>query len=186
MWDGTRTNSRLNVIAPISIHPSRVGWDLAHVHDGLRGCISIHPSRVGWDRRHRRQRRKSADFNPPIPCGMGLYLAEVASGFFQFQSTHPVWDGTRALHRWIYFSSISIHPSRVGWDIVVIRRVVGVVISIHPSRVGWDYSNVSSSFQKCEFQSTHPVWDGTCAGKLWAGSEKNFNPPIPCGMGPAP
>ena len=78
----------------ISIHPSRVGWDLHHMHningaqlfqsthpvwDGTvgggvpmrKGEISIHPSRVGWDGNERFVWYAIEHFNPPIPCGMG-------------------------------------------------------------------------------------------------------------------
>ena len=56
--------------------------------------ISIHPSRVGWDL---------------ITLCFGLE-------FSLFQSTHPVWDGTRAEKGGGGDMAISIHPSRVGWD----------------------------------------------------------------------
>ena len=59
--------------------------------------------------------------------------------YTEFQSTHPVWDGTAAAQGYTVVQTISIHPSRVGWD---------------PPRSGI-YSSRS------EFQSTHPVWDGT-------------------------
>ena len=147
-----------------------------------------------------------SDFNPPIPCGMGLGghngAVQVASisihpsrvGWDRrnhqrkttatiFQSTHPVWDGTP--------SSTS---ARNDND-----------ISIHPSRVGWDQCDQRRALQSHLFQSTHPVWDGTpllaCSRSLahisihpsrvgWdrlcyssARSPAHFNPPIPCGMG---
>ena len=56
---------------------------------------------------------------------------------------------------------ISIHPSRVGWDKGAVQLDADQLISIHPSRVGWD-----------------------TARPAHAGREQNFNPPIPCGMGP--
>ena len=36
-------------------------------------------------------------------------------------------------------------------------------ISIHPSRVGWDIMDDVRSVVHQLFQSTHPVWDGTQA-----------------------
>ena len=36
----------------------------------------------------------------------------------KFQSTHPVWGGTRPKQIVIRVSEISIHPPRVGWDVV--------------------------------------------------------------------
>ena len=127
--------------------------------------------------------RSSIYFNPPIPCGMGLYAIAFA--------THD--------------ASISIHPSRVGWDYNTwLRRKVGG-ISIHPSRVGWDPPTTPPRAFPLKFQSTHPVWDGTL-GKVFdrqrilisihpsrvgwddemgtcARRPPYFNPPIPCGMG---
>ena len=41
----------------------------------------------------------------------GLDLVEVI-----FQSTHPVWDGTKIIQGTYGYIDISIHPSRVGWD----------------------------------------------------------------------
>ena len=34
-------------------------------------------------------------------------------------------------------------------------------ISIHPSRVGWDVELKTLRLGQLVFQSTHPVWDGT-------------------------
>ncbi len=101
--------------------------------------ISIHPSRVGWDQITRRQSSPLADFNPPIPCGMGLDATGVT----------------------LARVDISIHPSRVGWDGLFcatrcklrdfnppipcgmgpssqVSLLTMIGISIHPSRVGWD------------------------------------------------
>ena len=53
-----------------STHPV---WDgTAYSIEGLSfQQISIHPSRVGWDLARRSAVHGAADFNPPIPCGMG-------------------------------------------------------------------------------------------------------------------
>ena len=167
----------------ISIHPSRVGWDAEDclddaaaelfqsthpVWDGTsvdffrcRLCvISIHPSRVGWDSGNDHNDPTCRDFNPPIPCGMGLVVDHVVllSLYFnppipcgmgpsriatlefvdKFQSTHPVWDGTVVAARQPLYLDISIHPSRVGWDDALRGKLWVGSISIHPSRVGWD------------------------------------------------
>ena len=115
----------------------------------------------------RLDRNPNTDFNPPIPCGMGhafdiatesfrvisihpsrvgwdFAAVHVVSSKFEFQSTHPVWDGT--LRR--------LYPFQTGH------------ISIHPSRVGWDICRRISATNHRTFQSTHPVWDGT-AGSWW-------------------
>ena len=139
-----------------------------------------------WDGTPRAQQIKHAhsDFNPPIPCGMGLQHCRMLLEPCEFQSTHPVWDGTGALSRapcaisdfnppipcgmgrravlqQARQSTISIHPSRVGWDCAVLSLVRVAGISIHPSRVGWDLTSASVGRRGYPFQSTHPVWDGT-------------------------
>ena len=102
--------------------------------------------------------------------------------------------------------SISIHPSRVGWDRSGSGWGLGrAPISIHPSRVGWDSHARSCPHARHNFNppipcgmgpacspkpcdghpiSIHPSrvgWDCNTAGCCW--SHVNFNPPIPCGMG---
>ena len=51
MGRGAREPSQ--TLVPISIHPSRVGWDMVDAETWLTGDISIHPSRVGWDSERR-------------------------------------------------------------------------------------------------------------------------------------
>ncbi len=142
VWDGTSETRGDEMSVPISIHPSRVGWDPSMRIWFRSSPISIHPSRVGWD----------------YPPGFHIYRAS------QFQSTHPVWDGTRLIIDYSMTWGISIHPSRVGWDLqrdldVFVKRIfqsthpvwdgtridsciaVAFVISIHPSRVGWDFQS---------------------------------------------
>ena len=70
---------------------------------------------------------------------MGRSDSEYVYQLFEFQSTHPVWDGTLFLATHAFAWLISIHPSRVGWDKVTNGR----------TKYQW------------VFQSTHPVWDGT-------------------------
>ena len=61
------------------------------------------------------------DFNPPTPHGVGLAFELRAANFtLVFQSTHPAWGGTS--QNALYFSQaivISIHPPRMGWDLIV-------------------------------------------------------------------
>ena len=122
---------------------------------------STHPV---WDGTAVKLGKKEAQsyFNPPIPCGMGQNTATTAITAQAFQSTHPVWDGTGL--------------ANVTWALVS--------ISIHPSRVGWDLSLTNTNPSELLFQSTHPVWDGTCCYLQINAVFLNFNPPIPCGMGP--
>ncbi len=81
--------------------------------------------------------------------------------YTEFQPTHPVWGETN-------YTDTSRH---------------GVTISIHPSRVGWDTLSLSVDMERKRFQSTHPVWDGTRIPHLQSLAKYDFNPPIPCGMG---
>ena len=153
-----------------------------------------------------RQRRSRHNFNPPIPCGMGLYHLK-KSGIVD----------------------ISIHPSRVGWDSTGARSFRRLRYFNPPIPCGM---GPSGSFCSCiaasnfnppipcgmgqrlmvispdssSFQSTHPVWDGTViilqrkcvSGQIsihpsrvgWDAlingavvAVTDFNPPIPCGMG---
>ena len=105
------------LLSDISIHPSRVGWDAEVVDLQTIYFISIHPSRVGWDNHSWRLSCGLIYFNPPIPCGMGPDVIDKIAQAFGFQSTHPVWDGTHLLDQCFTNVLISIHPSRVGWDL---------------------------------------------------------------------
>ena len=116
VWDGTQEQRAAGMAAQISIHPSRVGWDRKlHPREPER-IISIHPSRVGWDCGKTPRSSRRPDFNPPIPCGMGLSDPASVLTNAVFQSTHPVWDGTLPSDTTKTDTAISIHPSRVGWD----------------------------------------------------------------------
>ena len=110
--------------------------------------ISIHPSRVGWDLVRSFPRPLPSYFNPPIPCGMGHPdLGRVIEENI-FQSTHPVWDGTSqclTCAQWRRFQST--HPVWDGTHNHVARSDF-LLISIHPSRVGWD------SYLRCRRTST--------------------------------
>ena len=125
----------------ISIHPSRVGWDAFEISSILSSGTfqSTHPV---WDGTSRPMIFPvlSCNFNPPIPCGMGRR--------YPFWCIGPLY--------------ISIHPSRVGWDLWTTGKKPYIMkISIHPSRVGWDCDKFLRNIIAVRFQSTHPVWDGT-------------------------
>ena len=159
---GQNQRQRGSVGRNISIHPSRVGWDLSWTTlrslsqyfnppipcgmgqeeaDGVVLSDNFNPPiPCGMGPRQRKRISTTAvHFNPPIPCGMGLsalYSASLSRFDFNppipcgmgpdsevitivggvFQSTHPVWDGTWGDKKVADLSSISIHPSRVGWD----------------------------------------------------------------------
>ena len=117
---------------------------------------------------------------------MGWDYGENGHGYGEwiFQSTHPVWDGTRLVRLVTYFSALfqSTHPVWDGTQETA-NDVRKQHISIHPSRVGWDPVSIWLCVSPPEFQSTHPVWDGTVAGEIDLPCWADFNPPIPCGMG---
>ena len=135
-------------------------------------------------RARRRDTRSATRFQSTHPVWDGTDFPGVLQAVYKFQSTHPVWDGTIPAMIACNASSISIHPSRVGWDALHtypdpsyihfnppipcgmgpgqgFSRGFTESISIHPSRVGWDQWLVVSRLKKDRFQSTHPVWDGT-------------------------
>ena len=145
----------------ISIHPSRVGWDAGTEGDPWALAISIHPSRVGWDMECSSDEQLLAHFNPPIPCGMGLGAIWTTAILSTFQSTHPVWDGTKG----------GVTILRDGY------------ISIHPSRVGWDGNKSHSLPHHCYFNPPIPCGMGPPAPLNTPATPCYFNPPIPCGMG---
>ena len=65
-------------------------------------------------------------------------------------------------------SHISIHPPRVGWDVVSNVVPAHGVISIHPPRVGWDHTRFILFFTRPI--SIHPPrvgWDGKIRGPVW-------------------
>ena len=70
------------------------------------------------------------------------------------------WDTGRA--GGFLYTIISIHPPLVGWDSHTISTHFSMVISIHPPLVGWDTPSSEICSHFFAFQSTHPLWGGTC------------------------
>ena len=124
-----------------------------------------------------------------------------------FQSTHPVWGGTRHPIHHTPVNQISIHPPRVGWDYLYFKYVVdprkfqsthpvwggtpplarsdlGLIISIHPPRVGWDYPGGPMPAAPSYFNPPTPCGVGQRKVEIMLNIE-NFNPPTPCGVGPS-
>ena len=163
VW-GRTAGVSINVCnALISIHPPRTGWDIHCRSAARKSVISIHPPRVGWDCGGGVAGALLWDFNPPTPCGVGLFGSCNSSQALicisihpprvgwdsrrfatsqtlpRFQSTHPVWGGTLRVAHHLDHLLISIHPPRVGWDDAgEDRSGASAQISIHPPRVGWD------------------------------------------------
>ena len=123
-----------------------------------------------------------------------------------FQSTRPLRGGTRSLigsppvgyisihpplagrdaASDIFFlvSDISIHPPLVGRDWSSYADQIRAIISIHPPLVGRDVPVYSSVLSPEPFQSTRPLWGGTCRYTAPCCRRSHFNPPAPCGAGP--
>ena len=178
LWGGDKDLS-------ISIHPPRVGWDIAHhlrgdgaairfqsthpVWGGTRldcprwgrGTISIHPPRVGWDGFGPMKPTNADNFNPPTPCGVGLTSGAGIGEVPIFQSTHPVWGGTSC--------HVSCSPSIPNFN--------------PPTPCGVGLQIAFNFALLCAFQSTHPVWGGTHTIDEQQAEIKHFNPPTPCGVG---
>ena len=92
---GDELGFRRGAAARISIHASRVGGDSAGYRPALVGRnISIHASRVGGDRARIASSRHRANFNPRLPGGRRLPLAERSIKAILFQSTPPGWEAT--------------------------------------------------------------------------------------------
>ena len=72
-----------------------------------------------------------------------------------FQSTLPVWGGTAQVSVQPRSVGISIHPPRVGRDVVSFFVTTGIIISIHPPRVGRDFGGCLL-FRFGHFISIHP------------------------------
>ena len=51
--------------------------------------------------------------------------------YAEFQSAHPVWERTFLANLTLYSREISIHPSRVGWD-VDCAASCGAVVDFNP------------------------------------------------------
>ena len=139
VWDATLQPTDYAACGHISIHASRMGCDQTIDDYGAFVEISIHASRMGCDRSVDGTGIAVPDFNPRIPYGMRLKIADKSFTVTEFQSTHPVWDATRDLGR-------------------LIRRYA----NFNP-RIPYGMRQVTLDWA-CgtdEFQSTHPVWDAT-------------------------
>ena len=83
----------------ISIHPPLAGRDDRLLELSLARYISIHPPLAGRDTDIPIMQTSSIDFNPPAPCGAGLFLASQTFDIDKFQSTRPLRGGTAILHK---------------------------------------------------------------------------------------
>ena len=80
---------------------------------------------------------------------------------------------------------ISIHPPHAGRDGNGGDTFFVKGISIHPPHAGRDYVTAIRFMAFCPFQSTRPMRGGTWTSWRRTMGFQDFNPPAPCGAGPA-
>ena len=182
VWGGTAYTPATYTVDEISIHPPRVGWDLARPYRptrsrhfnpptpcgvGLAGANNNGrygdfnpPTPCGVGHRAAGGTNCGTDFNPPTPCGVGRNGQEVELRNVRFQSTHPVWGGTDFL--------------RTGEGLQL--------ISIHPPRVGWDCGKSNKAPDRRDFNPPTPCGVGR-RPRGDCQKPRDFNPPTPCGVG---
>ena len=171
----------------ISIHPPRVG------RDPLRGqvvspfiVISIHPPRVGRDRHFSLSQCRHRHFNPPSPCGEGPGSFDVTHPKGGFQSTLPVWGGTAGVGIFNLYNLDFNPPSPCGEGRHCLPQFPqGQRISIHPPRVGRDLVQTRSCPEHQDFNPPSPCGEGRVSLGIDC-INLNFNPPSPCGEGRPP
>ena len=228
VWGGTAKLLTIAFCSSISIHPPRVGRDNLKLGYGGTKTISIHPPRVGRDPAQHMigphkylfqstlpvwggtplcppKRLDIYDFNPPSPCGEGLWVTSLCVFGFVFQSTLPVWGGTwRRRIRRLLTNFNPPSPWGEGPDAGAVRNPnqnfnPPSPCGEGPEKIGLPAFKLTNfnppspwgEGPRCLmwrpwlglFQSTLPVGGGTfrrCTGRL---SKRNFNPPSPWGEG---
>ena len=147
------------------------------------------------------------NFNPPSPCGEGPHIVIVIHHRPAFQSTLPMRGGTllgllvfgsnayfnppspcgegrNEINPMITEPSISIHPPHAGRDYLLDRQDQRPNISIHPPHAGRDYSfRLPEETIEISIHPPHAGRDNSFG--IIGRTDSNFNPPSPCGEGPA-
>ena len=82
--------------------------------------VSIHPPRVGRDNAPRSDDSAQKSFNPPSPCGEGPEAELVGVGGLGFNPPSPCGEGPDGLGLAVGPEDVSIHPPRVGRDLVTL------------------------------------------------------------------
>ena len=97
--------------------------------------------------------------------GCDLVIDREAGCLRAFQSTHPVWDATRAdeaLRAIVNFNPRIPYGMRPGW----LTLSMLLLLNFNPRiPYGMRRLRYCDAIALWEFQSTHPVWDATSAGK---------------------
>ena len=189
----------------ISIHPPHAGRDRCDWFADCLRVISIHPPHAGRDPWLHVRAGHHPDFNPPAPCGAGLFAANSQSFGNIFQSTRPMRGGTDYLRRSRRRGGISIHPPHAGRDVkgqpvmhlhppisihpphagrdnVSINQIHQSTISIHPPHAGRDaYVCMLSTVRQISIHPPHAGRD--ILVYRFPILDSHFNPPAPCGAG---
>ena len=120
---------------------------------------------MGCDLTRSSPQKRRSDFNPRIPYGMRHRCSSSCASDLLFQSTHPVWDATHRVVPQGDTHTISIHASRMGCD-PRSRPTSPRSTNFNP-RIPYGMRLPFAMFWPISslFQSTHPVWDATQAGR---------------------
>ena len=102
--------------------------------------------------------------------------------YTEFQPTHPVWGETNYTDTSRHGVTISIHPSRVGWDLVCLLPASFLMHFNPPIPCGMGQMQMQPTAVSRYFNPPIPCGMGR-SQNLSEPITKNFNPPIPCGMG---
>ena len=130
--------------------------------------ISIHPPRVGRDLTWEHREEFCGEFQSTLPVWGGTRTPCTLCGWQErFQSTLPVWGGTFSSFRSSLSLPVSIHPPREGRDITLFIQMPTGEISIHPPREGRDDACPLSGLCLYHFNPPSPYGEGR---SNWIGS----------------
>ena len=170
----------------ISIHPPRAGRDSrSAIH--ASSCFLFQSTRPvrGGTPAPQSTHPAAFYFNPPAPCGAGhCGMSTGRSGVMI--SIHPPRAGRDYAMIWQAFRFLkfqSTRPVRGGTPSSVSPSAHKSFQSTRPVRGGTSRCRWPQSPRK--FQSTRPVRGGTGQHRMWHTRCGHFNPPAPCGAGPA-
>ena len=171
----------------ISTHPPRAGRDALFAPRTLTRWALFQPTRpvrggtaggmlFGWFR---------TAFQPTRPVRGGTENRAAVNGHpDEFQPTRPVRGGTAFPGRERPAKRHFNPPAPCGAGLSIDGGAVFAdMISTHPPRAGRDVGFAIRYFMTAQFQPTRPVRGGTSPFCIFSYSERNFNPPAPCGAG---
>ena len=122
------------------------------------------------------------NFNPPAPCGAGRSRLSGWATPSYFNPPAPCGAGLQRTLRYAKTKEISIHPPLAGRDCRTWYHLLSQLISIHPPLAGRDLMFLGILCPDTNFNPPAPCGAGPAAHSPPA-SPPNFNPPAPCGAG---